>query len=278
MHKNTLWSVMKPFVTSLAILLLLSTIFLSSSLAGGVEPLPGLQKAVQDIRSHHKGEDLSFLAEKEYQARKYYYEIQSKMQKLEILEEVKEHFEKAVTKAEEKYDLGEEEISQSAITKLKLGLAGTLNDIFELDSDIKVARLSLADMFKENYSVDAEMRDSAIEPVDFKFEDYDTWFKESGLAAVTKNLNNELGLKIGYLKAVENRGKLQLARKNRKITRALLVSEAANYDFGIGDPGDLFEALIIYTRVLGGYYDAVYNFNVSVAELNRVKAPWTGKP
>jgi len=269
---------MKPLVTNLAILILLSTLFLSSSLAGGVEPLPGLQKAVQDIRFHHKSEDLAFLAEKEYQVRKYYYEIQSNMQKLEILEEVKEHFEKAVTKAEEKYDSGEEEISQSSITKLKLGLAGTLNDILELDSDITVARLSLADMFNENYSVDAEMRESVIDPVDFKFNDYETWFKDSGLAAVSKDLNNELDLKVGYLKAVENRGKLQLAQKNRKITRALLVSEAANYDFGIGDPGDLFEALIIYTRVLGGYYDAVYNFNVSVAKLNRVKATWTGNP
>jgi len=278
MQKNTLWRVMKPLVTYLAILILLSTLFLSSSLAGGVEPLPGLQKAVEDIRFHHEGKDLSFLAEKEYQVRKYYYEIQSKMQKLEILEEVKEHFEKAVSKAEEKYDSGEEEISQSSITKLKLGLAGTLNDIIELDSDITVARLSLADMLNENYSVGAEIRDSVIEPVGFKFNDYETWFKASGLAAVTKGLNNELGLKVGYLKVVENRGKLQLAQKNRKITRALLVSEAANYDFGIGDPGDLFEALIIYTRVLGGYYDAVYNFNVSVAELNRVKAPWTEKP
>lgn len=269
---------MKPLVTNLAILILLSTFFLSSSLAGGVEPLPGLHKAVQDIRSHHKGKDLSFLADKEYQVRKYYYEIQSKMQKLEILEEVKEHFEKAVTKAEEKYDSGEEEVSQSAITKLKLGLAGTLNDILELDSDITVARLSLADTLSESYYVDAEMRESVIEPVDFKFNDYEAWFEESGLAAVAKELNNELDLKVGYLKAVENRGKLQLAQKNRKITRALLVSEAANYDFGIGDPGDLFEALIIYTRVLGGYYDAVYNLNVSVAELNRVKAPWIGNP
>jgi hypothetical protein len=269
---------MKPLVTSLAILILFSTIFPSSSLAGGVEPLPGSQKAIEDIRSLHKGEDLSFLAEKEYQVRKYYYEIQSKMQKLEIMEEVKEHFEKAVTKSEEKYDSGEEEVSQSSITKLKLGLAGTLNDIIELDSEITVARLSLADMLNENYSVDAEMLDSVIEPVDFKFDDYETWFKESVLATVTKDFNNELDLKVGYLKAVENRGKLQLARKNRKITRALLVSEAANYDFGIGDPGDLFEALIIYTRVLGGYYDAVYSFNVSVAELNRIKAPWTRKP
>ena len=88
MHKNKWWSIMKPLVTNLAILILLSTFFLSSSLAGGVEPFPGLQKAVQDIRSQYKGEDLSLLAEKEYQVRKYYYEIQSKMQKMEILEEV----------------------------------------------------------------------------------------------------------------------------------------------------------------------------------------------
>ena len=275
MHKNKWWSIMKPLVTNLAILILLSTFFLSSSLAGGVEPFPGLQKAVQDIRSQYKGEDLSLLAEKEYQVRKYYYEIQSKMQKMEILEEVKEHFEKAVTKAEEKYDSGEEEISQSSITKLKLGLAGTLNDIIELDSEIMVARLSLADMFNENYSVDAAIHDSVIIPIGFKFNDYEKWFKDSSLFAVTKDLNSELDLKVCYLKAVENRGKLQLAQKNRKISRALLVSEAANYDFGIGDPGDLFEALIIYTRVLGGYYDAVYNFNVSVAELNRVKDSWT---
>ena len=77
---------------------------------------------------------------------------------------------------------------------------------------------------------------------------------------------------------METREKLNIARKNRKITRALLVAEVANYDFGIGDPGDLFEALIIYTRVLSGYYDSVYNFNLAVADLNRVKASWTGKP
>jgi hypothetical protein len=278
MHKNTLWSVMKPLISNFAIGILLSSFFLNSSLAGGIEPLPELQKMVNDIRSRHKGEDLSFLAEKEYQVRKYYYEIQSDMQKLEILEEVKEHFEKAVTKAEEKYDSGEEDISQSDITKLKLGLAGTLNDIVELDSDIKVARLSLTDMFKEDYSVDAEMRDSVIKPVGFEFNDYEMWSKESGLADNSRSFNNKLDLKVAFLKAVEKREKLSLARKNRKITRALLVSEVANYDFGIGDSGDLFQALIIYTRVLGGYYDAVYNFNVAVAELNRLKAPWIEKP
>ena len=72
--------------------------------------------------------------------------------------------------------------------------------------------------------------------------------------------------------------KLNLSKVNRKISRALLVSEVANYDFGIGDAGVLFEALIIYTRVLSGYYDSFYNFNLAVAELNRAKSSWIGNP
>ena len=225
---------------------------------------------------------MSFLVEKEYQVQKYYYEIQSKTQKLEILEEVKEHFEKAVAKSEEKFDSGEEDISQSAITKLKLGLAGTLNDIIELNTDIKVAFLSLTRILKVHYSVDIELRESEIKPIDFKFKDYKTWFVDSGLATIMDSKLDlsgiELELKTGFLKVLESREKLKLAKKNRKITRALLVSEAANYDFGIGEAGDLFEALIIYTRVLSGYYDSVYNFNLSTVELNRIKSKGTANP
>ena len=277
---------MKSLLTYIAVILSTYTVFLSSSMADGLQPLPDLQKAVEEVRSLYMGEELLFLADKEYQVRKYYYQVQSKTEKLEILKEVKEHFETAVTKAEEKFDSGEEDVSQSAITKLKLGLAGTSNDIIELESEVKVARLFLASIFKDNYSIDGGMPDSDIEPVDFKFNNYDKWFKVSGLVfgidlkeTTGKHFSSsELALKTGYLKAVETRAKLNIARKNRKITRALLVAEVANYDFGIGDPGDLFEALIIYTRVLSGYYDSVYNFNLAVADLNRVKASWTGKP
>ena len=69
----------------------------------------------------------------------------------------------------------------------------------------------------------------------------------------------------------EAKKKMQLARKSRKMTRALLVSEVANYDFGIGNPADLFQVLIIYTRVLTGYYESIYKFNLSIAELDRDK-------
>jgi hypothetical protein len=279
MYKNTIRHLMKPLLKFIAVIFCTLVIFISSSTAGGLKSLPDLQKAIEEVHSLYAGKNRSFLADKEYQVRQYYYQVQSKTQKLEILNEVKGHFEKAVTKAEEKYDSGEEDVSQSAITKLKLGLAGTLNDIIALESDIKIARLSLALVFKDNSFTDREMLDNNIEPVEFKYINYDTWFNSSELVLDIDGKHfQDLALRTGYLRAVETREKLTLSKSNRKITRALLVSEAANYDFGIGDAGDLFEALIIYTRVLSGYYDSVYNYNLAVADLNRVKASWTGKP
>ena len=281
MYKKSKRNLIKPLLKYIAVIFVVYAGLLSSSMAGGLEPLPDLQRAVDEVSSLYAGNDVLFLADKEYQVQKYYYQVQSKTQKLEILNEVKGHFEKAVTKAEEKFDSGEEDVSQSAITKLKLGLAGTLNSIIELESEIKTAILSLALIFKDSSFPDREMLDSKIEPVQFKFANYDTWFKESGLTPVmvSKGINSkELALRTGYLKAVETREKLNISRSNRKITRALLVSEVANYDFGIGDAGDLFEALIIYTRVLSGYYDSVYHFNLAVADLNRVKASWIERP
>ncbi len=284
MYKKSIRDTVKSSLAYASITLSFIMVFVSNSLAGGLEPIPDLQKAVEEVRSLYIGKELSVLVDKEFQLRKYFYQIQSKTQKLEILNEVKGHFESAVTKAEEKFNSGEGEVSQSAITKLKLGLAGTLNDIIELESEKKIARLSLASISRNNYSPDREMSDSEINPVEFDFKSYNSWFNAAGLAS-SKNKpskasfsNDELALNTGYLKAMETRAKLDIAKENRKITRALLVSEVANYDFGIGDPADLFEALIIYTRVLSGYYDSVYSFNLAVADLNRMKASWIGKP
>ena len=90
---------MKSLLTYIAVILSTYTVFLSSSMADGLQPLPDLHKAVEEVRSLYMGEELLFLADKEYQVRKYYYQVQSKTEKLEILKEVKEHFETAVTKA-----------------------------------------------------------------------------------------------------------------------------------------------------------------------------------
>jgi hypothetical protein len=283
MYENVIIKPMKHLLIYVTAALLVFSVFQPHLLAGGIEPLSDLPKAVEDVRHLYAEENITFLANKEYQVQKYYYKILSKTQKLDVLTEVKGHFKKAITKAEEIFEMGDDEVSQSAITKLKLGLAGTLNDIIGLESEIKLARLSLVAIFKDKSFSVGKMLDSGIEPVEFKFMNYATWFKVSGLVSTPDikgiyNSDNELALQKGFITAISTKDKLNLSKANRKISRALLVSEVANYDFGIGDAGDLFEALIIYTRVLSGYYDSVYNFNLAVAELNRLKSSWTGKP
>ena len=188
MLENKIAKLMKHLLIYVAVILSVFTIFQTRLLAGGLQPLPNMQKAIEEIMSLHAKEDLIFLADKEYQVQKYYYQVQSKTQKLDVLKEVKGHFEKAVAKAEEIFETGEEEVSQSAITKLKLGLAGTLNDIIELESEIKLARLSLATIFKDNSFSDRKMLDSRIEPSEFKFMNYAEWFKVSGLV-FTSDIN-----------------------------------------------------------------------------------------
>ena len=84
---------------------------------------------------------------------------------------------------------------------------------------------------------------------------------------------DRLVLHKAFISAKEAVAKVNLGKKNRKITRALLVAEVANYDFGIGDSQELFEALIVYTRVLEGYLSSVYILNVAVAELDKLANP-----
>ena len=111
-----------------------------------------MENVLDEIRSAFPGkESAKSLEEMLFKTKKFYYQIQYQKQKLEILKEVKGHFEKAVNKIEEKYDEGEEDISQSEITKLKIGLAGTLNDIYELETDLRISRLSLSTNLNNKY-------------------------------------------------------------------------------------------------------------------------------
>ena len=257
---------MQRFRVCITMVLMVSLIISSACYAGGIKPIPSLNSILRS--SIPDKSNLPTTQEMEYSIKKFYYQIQYQDQKLQILNEVKGHFEKSISKAEEKYDEGEEDISQSDITKLKLGLAGTLNDIYEVEADLQISRLSLFEVLKSEYEPEAELLEPNISPVKFDFVDYEDW---SGQGS---ELSGNVSLKKVFFKVIDAERKMQLARNNRKITRALLVSEVANYDFGIGDPADLFQALIIYTRVLNGYYDSVYNFNLSVAGLDRDKHIW----
>jgi len=252
----------------LCILLLGSLTNISTSFAGEIIPIPPLNDLLNAARNSFSGKNNFITLEEElFKIKKFYYQSQYLAQKLEILNEVKGHFEKAVSKAEEKYDEGEEDISQSDITKLKLGLAGTLNNIYEVETDFQISGLSLSDSLDNKYAPNAELVESSILPIKFEFNNFHAW--EENRSKPLGKFTRGLVLKKDFLQVIAAKKKMELARKNRKMTRALLVSEVANYDFGIGDSGDLFQALIIYTRVLSGYYDSVYNFNLLVAKFDR---------
>ena len=226
-----------------------------------------------------------------FQVTKYYYQIQIKMEQLETAEEVRGHFQKAVDKSEEILDEGEGEISQSDVTKLKLGLSDTLNNIIGLKHDMQIAKLHLGQLMGKELGSDSDMAETDVMPVVFSYHSFDDYLKAQSSSTSSDNSvgkiragssknpihfpvilsgDNRLILHEQFISVKEAQAKVKLGKKNRKISRALLVSEAANYDFGIGDSQELFEALIIYTRVLSGYLDSIYIFNVAVAELEKL--------
>ena len=243
-------------------------LIVNTSNANEIKTIPPLDIILEKAHAYSVGKNNS-IHKIEYLIKKHYYQIQYQEQKLEILKEVKDHFEKSISKAEEKYEEGEEDISQTDITKLKLGLAGTLNDVYGVETGLKISRISLSDILNNEYPINAELLKPHISPLKFKYVDYAEWILNNKVVSDKKKKNSFLHK--AFLKVNEAKKKMQLAHKNRKMTRALLVSEVANYDFGIGNPADLFQVLIIYTRVLTGYYESIYKFNLSIAELDRDK-------
>lgn len=236
----------------------------------GLQALPSLEKALKLAESRAAG--TSSPAEVATEVKINYDLILVRREQLKISKEVRGHFEKAVKEAEKKFEKEDEDITQSAITKLKLGLAGTLNDISRFESDISLARLHLERLLKLKWAAQVDLSGPKFKPVDFPYRSVKEYGKNR--PALLKSGTDLYDLREAMIRVNKARAQLELGQKNRKMTRALLVTEVANYDFGIGNEGDLFEALMIYTRVLVGYYDAIHDFNVSVYHfIARVPAP-----
>ncbi|QPJ63200.1 MAG: hypothetical protein G3M70_15485 [Candidatus Nitronauta litoralis] len=253
----------------ISLLFLLLPIQIEFSFAGGpdtVNPLPSLKEAIQTAIKLHPETDQNQV---EYEVSKSYFTLLAKREQLGISDEVKGHFETAVTKADERMESDDGEVTQSAITKLKLGLSGTQNDISNFKADIQKSRLQLEFWTGKPIDENGEVTDEGLVVLKFPHQNFEAFQKsiDKTKKPVGKKL---LEIQEAFVDVNNSREKLELARKVRKLTRALLVTEVANYDFGIGDEGDLFEALIIYTKVLVGYYGSIYQFNLSVLDVNRL--------
>jgi len=226
-----------------------------------------------------------------FSAKRYYYQIQTQVEQLETAEEVRDHFQKAINKSEKIFEDEEGDVSQFDITRLKLGLSDTLNDIIGLKYSIKIAKLELGKLIGKKIEYDHDIPNKDIIPVSFPYDSFEKYLEEKKVSQLSKILESKanvassktsvraslklyegarLTLHKAFIAVKEADAKVMLGKKNRKISRALLVAEVANYDFGIGDSQELFEALIVYTRVLSSYLDSIYNLNVAVAELEKL--------
>jgi len=236
-------------------------------------------------RKYLPPENITFLV------KKYFYQIEIQVEQLDTAKEVRDHFQKAVEKSKEIFDSGDGDVSQADLTKLKLGLSNTLNNIIDLEHDIKIGKLNLGKLINQELRGGNDITVADPIPIDFPFKSFEGFLKAKNLTPPSKKIigkagivsnemhveqsakltkENSLLLYKAYLGVKSSKDKVMLGKNNRKITRALLVSEVANYDFGIGDSQELFEALIMYTRVYNSYLDSIYNLNVSAAELEKL--------
>ena len=220
--------------------------------------------------------------------KKYFYQIETQMEQLVTAKEVRGHFQKAVEKTKEIFDSGEGDVSQSDLTKLKLGLSNTLNNIIDLKHGLQIGKLNLGKLINQEFRDDNDIMLRGPTPIDFPYTNFDDFLKAKKINSQSKKITDKLGivsteihieqsvkltkenrllLYKAFLEVTASKDKLLLSKMNRKITRALLISEVANYDFGIGDSQELFEALMIYTRIFSSYLDSIYTLNVAVAEL-----------
>jgi hypothetical protein len=230
-------------------------------------------------------ENITFLVKKNF------YQIETQMEQLDTAKEVRGHFQKAVEKTKEIFDSGEGDVSQADLTKLKLGLSNTLNNIVDLEHGLAIGKLNLGKLINQELRGDNDIILTDPIPIDFPYTSFDDFLKARNLNSQSKKITSKAGIASNeahgeesiklteenrlllykaFLDVTSSKDKLLLSKKNRKITRALLISEVANYDFGIGDSQELFEALMIYTRIFSSYLDSIHTLNVAVAELEKL--------
>jgi len=230
-------------------------------------------------------ENITFLV------KKYFYQIEIQVEQLDTAKEVRDHFQKAIEKSKEIFDSGEGDVSQADLTKLKLGLSNTLSNIIDLKYDLQIGKLNLGKLINQELRDGNDITVTDPIPIDFPYTSFDDYLNAKKLTPPAKKITGKVGivsneihveqstklteentllLYKAYLNVTSSKDKVMLGKKNRKITRALLISEVANYDFGIGDSQELFEALIMYTRIFSSYLDSIYTLNVSAAELEKL--------
>lgn len=78
-----------------------------------------------------------------------------------------------------------------------------------------------------------------------------------------------LELEQAYANVKQTRASLDKLEDGRKAGRAILTLSVTNFDLAIGDASEILQGLSNYAQVSGHYFEAVRDFNLAVAALER---------
>jgi outer membrane protein TolC len=76
-------------------------------------------------------------------------------------------------------------------------------------------------------------------------------------------------LEQAYAQVLQTKASLDELEDGRKAGRAILTLSVTNFDIGIGDASEILQGLSNYAQVSGHYFEAVRDFNLAVAALER---------
>ena len=71
-----------------------------------------------------------------------------------------------------------------------------------------------------------------------------------------------------YLELEQHQANITATRKAFRSGRQWLVTAVANFDLGVGEGKDVAEAALAYAQLHAAYFQAVYNYNISLAKLD----------
>ncbi|MBI5185693.1 MAG: hypothetical protein HZA01_08205 [Nitrospinae bacterium] len=178
--------------------------------------------------------------------------------------EVRDNFETAVEKAEKKFEKEEPGVTQSDILKLKLGLMGVQKDLNETEKDLERSKVELLEYLGLDRDTPLEFSEDGLKKINLEVPSLESC-RES--ARKNHSSSSPVELETAYINLMESKENIGFLKEGRKYSRGLLVVALANFDMGIGEGKDLFEALYIYNRAVRDYVKGVYSFNMAVERL-----------
>ncbi|MEE9165035.1 MAG: TolC family protein [Nitrospinota bacterium] len=204
-----------------------------------------------------------------YKIKTLYYDLLLAKELIQLADEVKSNFEKAYEKAEKKLESEDPDITLQDVLKLKLGLVGSKDELNRLEHDKKeiIESLKYKLGIPGNKIFEIKSKRLKQEKIDLKKVEGNIDLTLSNKSSF-KEKEDIFRITKVFLKINKANDSIKTAREARKVSRGLLVINLANFDFGIGEAKDLFEALFIYMRSVKNYLTKIHEYNIAVAELS----------